>query len=103
MNVLINNQFAKSPLPFSGKGLLKSERNGVNRAGIKGVGAVFQRIAAVKEEVRRQGVDCLIQVDGGVSAVNAARLVENGADILVAGSAVFKAADPAEVISAMRI
>jgi ribulose-phosphate 3-epimerase len=71
--------------------------------GQKFIEATSDRLAAVKEEVRRQGVDCLIQVDGGVSAVNAARLVENGADILVAGSAVFKAADPAEVISAMRI
>lgn len=71
--------------------------------GQKFIEATYDRLAAVKEEVRRQGVDCLIQVDGGVSAVNAARLVENGADILVAGSAVFKAADPAEVISAMRI
>ena len=71
--------------------------------GQKFIEATYDRLAAVKDEVRRQGVDCLIQVDGGVSAVNAARLVENGADILVAGSAVFKAADPAEVISAMRI
>lgn len=71
--------------------------------GQKFIEATYDRLAAVKEEVRRQGVDCLIQVDGGVSAVNAAKLVENGADILVAGSAVFKAADPAEVISAMRI
>ena len=71
--------------------------------GQKFIEATYDRLIAVKEEVRRQGVDCLIQVDGGVSAVNAAKLVENGADILVAGSAVFKAADPAEVISAMRI
>ena len=71
--------------------------------GQKFIEATYDRLAAVKDEVRRQGVDCLIQVDGGVSAVNAAKLVENGADILVAGSAVFKAADPAEVISAMRI
>lgn len=71
--------------------------------GQKFIEATYDRLVAVKEEVRRQGVDCLIQVDGGVSAVNAAKLVENGADILVAGSAVFKAADPAEVISAMRI
>lgn len=71
--------------------------------GQKFIEATYDRLAAVKAEVVRQGVDCLIQVDGGVSAMNAAKLVENGADILVAGSAVFKAADPAEVISAMRI
>ena len=71
--------------------------------GQKFIEATYDRLAAVKDEVRRQGVDCLIQVDGGVSAQNSAKLVENGADILVAGSAVFKAADPAEVIAAMRI
>lgn len=70
--------------------------------GQKFIEATYERLAAVKEEVKRQGVECLIQVDGGVSALNAAKLVENGADILVAGSAVFKAEDPAEVIAAMR-
>ena len=43
-----------------------------------------------------------IEIDGGVSASNAASLVEAGAEILVAGSAVFKAADPAAVIDQMR-
>ena len=40
--------------------------------------------------------------DGGVSASNAAELAEAGAEILVAGSAVFKADNPAGVIAAMR-
>ena len=70
--------------------------------GQKFIEATYDRLAAVKQEVIRQGVECLIQVDGGVSALNAAKLMENGADILVAGSAVFRAEDPAEVIAAMR-
>ena len=53
-------------------------------------------------EIDRQGLDIPIQVDGGVSASNAAALVDAGATILVAGSAVFKAEDPAAVIAAMR-
>ncbi len=40
----------------------------------------------------------LIQVDGGVGTANAARLVEAGADCLVAGNAVFKAADPSQAV-----
>lgn len=64
--------------------------------------ATYDRVNALKKEIERQGVECLIQVDGGVSAANSARLVELGADILVAGSAVFKADDPAVVISSMR-
>ena len=50
----------------------------------------------------KQGVSCKVQVDGGISAANSARLVEFGADILVAGSAVFKAENPAAVIAAMK-
>ena len=60
------------------------------------------RVATLKKEIERQGVECHIQVDGGVSAANAAKLTALGADILVAGSAVFKAEDPKEVIAAMR-
>ncbi len=45
------------------------------------------------------GLDTIIEVDGGVSAQNAALLFDAGAEVLVAGSAVFKAADPeAEVL-----
>lgn len=64
--------------------------------------ATYDRLVAVKAEVERQGVDCRIQVDGGVSAANAGRLTELGADILVAGSAVFKSDNPAEVINKMK-
>ena len=70
--------------------------------GQKFIEATYERVAALKAEIRRQGVECLIQVDGGVSAANSARLVELGADILVAGSAVFKAEDPQTVIAAMK-
>ena len=42
------------------------------------------------------------QINGGVTAANAAKLVAYGADILVAGSAVFRADDPAATIAEMR-
>ena len=70
--------------------------------GQKFIEATYGRLAALKKEIQRQGVECNVQVDGGVSAANASKLVSLGADILVAGSAVFKSADPAAVISAMR-
>lgn len=70
--------------------------------GQKFIEDTYDRIAAVKAEIKAQGLKCLIQIDGGVSAANSAKLVEVGADILVAGSAVFKAEDPASVISAMK-
>lgn len=70
--------------------------------GQKFIEATYNRVAALKAEILRQGVECLIQVDGGVSAANSARLIELGADILVAGSAVFKAENPQSVISEMK-
>ena len=70
--------------------------------GQKFIEATYNRVETLKKEIKAQGVNCLIQVDGGVSAANAKRLADLGADILVAGSAVFKAEDPAGVISAMK-
>ena len=62
----------------------------------------YSRICTLKAEIDRLGLDVKIEVDGGVCPDNAKRLIEAGAEILVAGSAVFKAADPAEVIAALR-
>jgi ribulose-phosphate 3-epimerase len=62
----------------------------------------FSRIATLKAEIDRLGLDVKIEVDGGVCPDNARRLIDAGAEILVAGSAVFKAEDPAKVIAALR-
>lgn len=70
--------------------------------GQKFIEATYDRVRTLRAEIERQGLDLPIQVDGGVSASNAAALAEAGATILVAGSAVFKAEDPAAVIAAMR-
>ena len=70
--------------------------------GQKFIEATYDRVRTLKAEIDRQGLDLPIQVDGGVSASNASALAEAGATILVAGSAVFKAEDPAAVIAAMR-
>lgn len=70
--------------------------------GQKFLEATYDRIRTLKAEIGRQGLDIKIEVDGGVSASNAAALAEAGAEIFVAGSAVFKAEDPAAVIAAMR-
>jgi ribulose-phosphate 3-epimerase len=62
----------------------------------------YNRIRTLKAEIDRLGLDVKIEVDGGVSPSNAKALIEAGAEILVAGSAVFKADDPSEVIARMR-
>ena len=63
----------------------------------------LDRIAAVRAEIDRRGLNVQIEVDGGVSPENAAALKHAGADILVAGSSVFKASDPAAAIASMRL
>ncbi|MBO5562844.1 MAG: ribulose-phosphate 3-epimerase [Bacteroidales bacterium] len=70
--------------------------------GQKFIEDTYGRIRTVKAECLRTGSPAQIEIDGGVSPHNAAQLAEAGADILVAGSAVFRAADPAGVIAAMR-
>ncbi|MCW5890661.1 MAG: ribulose-phosphate 3-epimerase [bacterium] len=61
-----------------------------------------ERIAAARRIVDQEGARCLIEVDGGIKAFNAARAVAAGADVLVAGSAVFEASDYAQAIRALR-
>lgn len=70
--------------------------------GQKFIEDTYQRISTLKAEIIRQGLEIPIEVDGGVSSANAAALVEAGAEILVAGSAVFKAESPKAMIEAMR-
>ena len=52
----------------------------------------------LRELIERTGSKALIEIDGGVNRETGARLVEAGADVLVAGSAIFKAPDPSAEI-----
>ena len=61
------------------------------------------RIATLKAEMERIGIVKDIEVDGGVSSSNARALKEAGATMLVAGSSVFKAEDPAQAIADLRL
>lgn len=60
------------------------------------------KLKAVREKLEALGVDLDVQVDGGVKASNAREIRAAGADILVAGSAVFGAEDYSEAIRAIR-
>ena len=62
----------------------------------------LDKVAALKAEAAKRGVQVMIEVDGGVGMSNAAALREAGADVLVAGSSVFRSQDPAAAISALR-
>lgn len=63
---------------------------------------VVPRIAKVKEEIRRRGLDVEIEVDGGIDVRTTSRVVEAGARILVAGSAVFGKNDRSAAIRELR-
>ena len=63
---------------------------------------IYDRVKAVKAELKRIGSPALVEVDGGVTPENAGRLKKAGVDILVAGSAVFRAADPAAAVAALK-
>ncbi len=60
------------------------------------------KIRRTRELVARHGLDVWVQVDGGVSAETIERCAEAGADVFVAGSAVFGADDPAAMIASLR-
>ncbi|MDO9634523.1 MAG: ribulose-phosphate 3-epimerase [Paludibacter sp.] len=61
----------------------------------------YDRLKELKGLIDELNPDCMIQVDGGVSINNAKKLFDHGADVLVAGSAVFNAPDPEGMIREM--
>ena len=62
----------------------------------------FGKIRRLKAMIEDQGLSTLIEVDGGVNIQNAEALYEAGADILVAGNAVFKSDHPEETIRILK-
>ena len=61
----------------------------------------YAKIADLVELRTRTGSKALIEIDGGVSAANAAQLVATGADVLVAGNSVFGASEPKAAIRSL--
>jgi ribulose-phosphate 3-epimerase len=59
----------------------------------------FEKVKELKELIQSSESSCQIEIDGGVTNKNAKKLLEAGANILVAGSYVFKSKNPAETIS----
>ena len=71
--------------------------------GQKFIEGVVPKIRALREEITRRNLDVDIEVDGGITPATAPVVVEAGANVLVAGSAVFGQPDRAEAIRALRI
>ena len=70
--------------------------------GQKFIGHTVAKVRELKDLLLQAGSQALIEVDGGVNLDTGARLVEAGADVLVAGNAVFKAQDPLDMIHALK-
>ena len=71
--------------------------------GQKFIEHTIDKVRALRELIERTGSHALIEVDGGVNQETGARLAKAGADVLVAGSAVFKAPDMGEMIHQLKI
>lgn len=70
--------------------------------GQKFIGHTVEKVRELKELIRVTGSSALIEVDGGVNMETAVPLIEAGADILVAGNAVFSSDDPIKAISELK-
>lgn len=70
--------------------------------GQKFIPQTLKRITELRKMIDERGLDVLIEIDGGVSLDNAKSIVDAGADVLVAGNAVFKAADQKAMIAALK-
>ena len=70
--------------------------------GQKFIENTYNKVRQLRELCNRKNPKCLIEVDGGVNLQNAPLLFEAGADVLVAGNAVFKSDDPAATIHQMK-
>ena len=62
----------------------------------------YSKISQLKELITRKGAKTRIEIDGGVTNENAKKLVDTGADVLVAGSYVFKSSNQLDTISDLK-
>ena len=70
--------------------------------GQKFIGYTLDKVKKLAEEREKRGLSFEIEIDGGAGPDNIDRIIENGTDIVVAGSSVFKSDDPAETVRKMK-
>lgn len=63
----------------------------------------IDKTVRLKEMIRNKGLDTMIEIDGGLNMETAKQMIDAGADILVAGSFVFKSADPTKAIHDLKM
>ena len=63
----------------------------------------IDKVVRLKRMIQSKGLDTLIEIDGGVNLETGKRLIEAGADVLVAGNFVFKSKDPVQTIKDLKM
>ncbi len=86
-------------LPFANFILLMSVNPGFG--GQKFISTSLDKLRRLRAMIQERGFDCKIEIDGGVDQENIAEIVEAGAEIIVAGSAVFGGGKPTEAVRQM--
>lgn len=66
------------------------------------IDAMVKKIKELKKMIGNRGLKIPIEVDGGINEKTARAVIESGAEILVAGSAIFKSSDPAKTIKELK-
>ncbi len=64
--------------------------------------SALDKLREAREMIDKSGYDIDLEVDGGVNLNNVASIIEAGANVIVAGSAVFRAPDPSAVVKALK-
>ena len=62
----------------------------------------YRKVEKLKSMIAKAGLETKIEIDGGVTSANAKQLIDVGADVLVAGSFVFKAKNPTQTIADLK-
>jgi len=70
--------------------------------GQKFIERTYQKVRKLRAMAKAQNTELLIEIDGGVNSQNAPKLLEAGADVLVAGSFVFRSEDPIATIAGLK-
>lgn len=86
-------------LPYCDQVLVMTVEPGFGGQGLRE--DCVEKIPEIKKMILESGRDVIIEVDGGVKAENAARIFKAGADVLVIGTGLFRAQDPAAVLKAV--
>jgi ribulose-phosphate 3-epimerase len=62
----------------------------------------YEKVSRLKELILKKNAKTLIEIDGGVTLENAVKLIEHGADVLVAGNTVFSSSSPSQTIQQLK-